>query len=252
MRNWKNWLFPLTTCLIVLGLAVLPLWLSLRADGTLTGVVHSEELREDSNFPARAPELPERIRLLAMEESRPDTLTIMERELEDVQLEEAASDAGKELRSLADAGILPPEAAEEFAGNFSGRRLYVRSQTDLSSASFLHLDAWEKERDVYFSVYLDGETGQALAFQLSGYPMKKFSPDARKTGQAFLDRLGVSYTEKGLFEDGFLSLFHLEESQTEYYVQADPYGILTVYPQLDWAYLDQMEKNNSAAAGYDS
>ena len=64
MRNWKNWLAPILTCLTVAALALVPLRLSILRDGELTGAVHTEMLAEDSNFPAKPPELPRRLQLL--------------------------------------------------------------------------------------------------------------------------------------------------------------------------------------------
>ena len=70
------------TLLTVLALALLPPRLSALGDGALLGGVHSEELGEDSNFPARPPDLPGRIELLATQQTAPERLTIAEQVLE--------------------------------------------------------------------------------------------------------------------------------------------------------------------------
>ena len=82
MRNWKNWLAPIFTCLTVVALALLPLRLSMLQDKTLTGTVHTEPLAEDSNFPAKPPELLRRLQLLAQQREFAETLTIIGQELE--------------------------------------------------------------------------------------------------------------------------------------------------------------------------
>lgn len=243
MRNWKNWLFPLLTCLIALGLALLPLRLSIREDSRLTGVVHSEELREDSNFPAKVPELPGRIRLLAQSQSIPDALTIMDKTLENAALEEAAAQSIRELQRLTDAGILP----EKLTGSldeFSGSRLYLRNQSDLSSASFLNINAYNVDSGAYFWLVLDGETGKLLSLELNGWAMGKFSEaNSLEIGRLFLDGLGLTYTEK-IYEKGIISVFSLPEIQAQYFVQTFFYDGLSITPQVDWELLDQMTRDD--------
>ncbi len=251
MRDWKNWLFPLLTCLIALGLALLPLRLSLREDSRLTGVVHCEELQEDSNFPAKVPDLPGRIRLLAQMRSVPDALTIMDQYLEAAALEEAAAQVRKELQRLSDAGILPEMLAESI-DEFSGSRVYLRNQSDLSSASFLNMNAFNVDLGAYFQLVLDGETGQMLSLELNGWNMGKFSnANSLEIGRLFLDGLGLTYTEK-TYEKGIISVFSLPEIQAQYFVQSFFYDGLFITPQVDWELLDQMAQDDNisiAASG---
>lgn len=258
MRNWKNWLLPVLTGLTVAVLALLPLELSVREDGRLSGVVHSEALREDSNFPAKVPDLPGRIRLLAQAESIPDALNVMDQALEDAALDEAAEQARTELRRLAAAGVLPEESIEGLT-EFSGVRLYLRNRSDLSSASFLELNAFSEKQDVSFCLFLDGETGRALALNLYGYPVIKLPARASKIGHAFFSGWDVDYTELEETKGSSLTtLFFLPESEAQYVVRIYD-DELNIYPGVDWALLEAMARENElsdaavrAAIGYDN
>lgn len=256
MRNWKNVFFPLLTCLIALGLALLPLQLSIQEDGQLSGVVHSEALGEDSNFPAKVPELAGRVRLLAQLQSLPDALTVMDQELEGAALDEAAGQVREELRRLAAAGVFPEAAAENLT-DFSGNRVYVRNRSDLSSASFLEMNVCSESEGTLFWLFLDGETGQALALHLYGIPMKKYPARALEIGKAFMEGWDVKYTElKELGESALTAMFFLPESQAQYVV--DIYAEeLYINPGVDWALLEKMARENElsdavtdAALGY--
>ena len=127
MRNWKNWLAPILTGLTVVALALLPLRLSTLQDERLTGTVHTEPLAEDSNFPAKPPELPRRLLLLAQQRELADTLTIIGQELEGAALTESTELGRRELADLVVSGVLPkyldPDNAELFAG-----KVYLRDQ----------------------------------------------------------------------------------------------------------------------------
>lgn len=189
LRNWKNWLFPGLTLLIVAGLAVLPLWLSASQDGRLTGVVHAEELGEDSNFPARPPDLPGRIWLLVQRNSMPENLTIVDQELEGTELDRASGQVRTELRRLEETGVLP-EGFTESLESFNGNRVYLRDQSDLSSAAFLEMNAYSQKRSAGLWAYLDGESGQILSLDVYSMLLAKGPTDAETVGWMFLDGLG--------------------------------------------------------------
>ena len=157
MRNWKNWLAPILTGLTVVALALLPLRLSALQDERLTGTVHTEPLAEDSNFPAKPPELPRRLQLLAQQRELADTLTIIGQEVEGSALAENIRLARGELANLAEAGVLPREIDPDIAELFASK-LYLRDQTDLSAAGFVELSGYDKASGEYRSLVLDAET----------------------------------------------------------------------------------------------
>ena len=190
-RNWKNGLFPLLTCLTVAGLTLLPLRLSVLEDRRLTGVVHSEELGEDSSFPARTPDLPGRLWLLAQRNSLPEHLTIVEQILEREELDRTAALALAGLRELEESGVLPEGLTGDIEG-FSGSRMFLRDQSDLSSASFVEISTYAQKTADYLRLCLDGESGRILSLEVYSILLAKNLTDAETVGQTFLDGLGCA------------------------------------------------------------
>lgn len=230
MRNWKNWLAPILTGLTVVALALLPLRLSVLRDGELTGRIHTEELAEDSNFPARPPELPRRLQLLAQRRELADRLTVIGQELEGRALAENAELARGELAALVEAGVLP-EALNSDDVQLFGSKLYLRDQTDLSSAGFVNLGGYDKASGEYRSLVLDAETGLLVDLELDCAWILKDPPDAAEAGAAFLDRLGVEYQ---LVDSSALwACFRLQGAPVLYYAAID-HSILRIGPWLDW------------------
>lgn len=232
MRNWKNWLAPILTGLTVVALALLPLRLSVLRDGELTGRIHTEELAEDSNFPARPPELPRRLQLLAQQRELADSLTVIGQELEGRALAENAELARGELAALVEAGVLPGALNSDDVQLF-GSKLYLRDQTDLSSAGFVNLGGYDKSSGEYRSLVLDAETGLLVELELVCTRILEEPLDAAEVGAAFLDRLGAEYQ---LVENNRSSLrakFRLSGAPVLYYAAID-HSILQIGPWLDW------------------
>lgn len=246
MRNWKNWLAPILTGLTVVALALLPLHLSILQDAALTGTVHAEDLAENSNFPAKPPEMLRRIHLLAQFEEQPDILTIVGQALEGSALAENLELARRELAALTDAWVLPesinPDNAELFAS-----KLYLRDQTDLSSAGFVNLGGYDKASGEYRSLVLDGEAGQLLELKINYQSVLSTGPDPAELGAAFLDRLGVEY-EMILYEEAFSAGFRLRDTPVVYLVTQSRHS-LSITPELDWEALD-LSQGQSAALGF--
>lgn len=246
MRDWKNRFAPLFTCLMVLALALLPLRLSLLRDESLTGTVHAEELAADSNFPARPPELPMRLQLLARQlEGAPDAVTIISQTLEGEALNRAARQAGGELEELVRAGVLPGEVTA-YGGTLSGRRVYLRDQTDLSSAGFLELNACNGRTGEHLNLCLDGETGRLVALEMDIRLVSKSGLNPAALGETLLDRLGLAYTR---IPNDFASAagFRLSDSRTLYWVIRD-WNTLRLTPQVDWEAATVSTPANSGAA----
>lgn len=246
MKNWKNWLAPILTGLTVVALALLPLRLSILRDQRLAGAVHTEPLSEDSNFPAKPPELTRRLQLLAQRRELPDSLTFIGQELEGGVLAENTELARAELANLIKAGGLPgemdPANAELFAGKF-----YLRDQVDLSSAGFVELSGFNKTPEEYRSLILDAETGLLVGLEVDSVWIWKNPTDAAEIGAVFLDRLGVEYqlTE----QDGSLwACFRLSGAPVLYYVTIGR-TTLHIGPWLDWESLD-LSQSQSDAMGF--
>lgn len=248
MRDWKNWLLPLLTCLVVVCLAVLPLRLSILRDQGFTSAVHTEDLGEHSNFPAKPPELPGRLWLLAQLNSFPDTLTIVDQAIEDEELEKLRPEILTELEALEAAGILP-EGLGERLGEFTGARIYLRDQIDLSSAAFWQLSAMDAETEEYLSVYLDRETGRTAALNFWSYRLRKVAKlSPAEAGMALLDRLEADY-EVSREESGEITVLRLTESRVLYTI-LDLGTYLRIIPDVDLAVLE--ERDRALAYGMDS
>lgn len=242
MRNWKNWLAPILTCLTVTALALLPLRLSTLRDGELTGAVHTEMLAEDSNFPAKPPELIRRLQLLAQQREQADSLTIIGQELEGRVLTENAELARSELAALVEAGVLP-DALDSDNAQLFGSKLYLRDQTDLSSAGFVNLGGYDKASGEYRSLVLDAETGLLVDLELDCAWILKEPLDAAEAGAAFLDRLGVAYQ---LVDSNHLwACFRLSGAPVLYYAVIG-HTTLRIGPWLDWEALDRSGVRDAA------
>lgn len=243
MRNWKNWLAPILTCLTVVALALLPLRLSILRDGELTGTVHTEALAEDSNFPAKPPELVRRLQLLAQQREQADSITIIGQELEGQALTENAELARGELAALVAAGVLP-DALDSDNAQLFGSKLYLRDQTDLSSAGFVNLGGYDKASGEYRSLVLDAETGLLVDLELDCAWILKEPLDAAEAGAAFLDRLGAAYQ---LVDNSPLwACFRLQGAPVLYYATIGR-TTLRIGPWLDW---ESPELSQGAALGF--
>ena len=224
--------------LTVAALALLPLRLSTLEDGRLTGAVHAEALAEDSNFPAKPPDLPGRIWLLVQWLETPENLTVMGQELEGADRDRAM----EQLReALADLGsLLSPEAAAALAeadgDSWEWSRYYLRDQTDLSSASFVMASTYDKGRRVSLSATMDGESGHlvGLAFRsVDGVPC---DASARELGEAILDRLGLEHVPEQGFD--FSAYFRLPDCKSLFWVVKD-WNELDFNFTLDWSAVDE-------------
>ena len=140
MKKWKNRLLPIFTCLVVLGVALLPQRLSELRDHTLMETVHTEKLT-DNWLLARPLSLAERIELLTLWSDEPERFTVVTQELSVKMAPEEIlalqTQVWKELKSLADAGIFPDEMLQEETSDLSGERTSVRLSDDLRSTTFL-------------------------------------------------------------------------------------------------------------------
>lgn len=242
MRNWKNWLFPILTCLTVAALALLPLRLSTLRDGQLTGTVHAEELPADSNFPFKPPDLPGRIWLLVQWQEIPDNLTIMAQELEGSERDREIQRLREALEILAD--ILPPETADRLINidgdSWDWTRFYLRDQTDLSSASFTEAFTSAERERLSLSVTLDGESGQLLSLMFVDKKTIWYTLSPQKLGETLLDRMGLKYElADSLFAEKIYgwATFRLAECKS-WFMVSQLENNLSFRFHLDWEAVD--------------
>lgn len=243
MRDWRNWLLPLLTCLIVFVLALLPLKLSTLQDNSLTGTVHSEELTADGGFPAKPPDLAGRIWLLAQSEELEDNLSCISYLLEDdLELQEARSLMDFEIKGLQLARVFPSNLSS-FPDSFTAVRTSLRDQTDLSSTQFLFAFARDTVGGCTLSMQLDLEAGRAVSLRLYSPALPRYLSSAQDLGQAFLDRLGLTYE---LLEetDGDM-IFRLPEQLYLCYNVYLSWDTLTIHPGVGWAAMEDAASSES-------
>lgn len=247
MRNWKSGLFPILTVLTVMALALLPLRLSTLEDGRLTGTVHAEPLTADNNFPAKPPELPGRIWLLAQWQEMPENITIMSQELEGADRDQAMERLREALAELGD--LLSPEAASLLAeadgSSWDWFRYYLRDQTDLSSASFIEVTTYDKARRITLSAVLDGESGQILHLVFHSVEGVLCDASALELGEAILDRLGLEHIPEQDFDAS--ACFRLPDCRSLFWVVKE-WNELDFRFTLDW---DAVDGETAAAYGHE-
>lgn len=194
MTGKRTSLFLLLAALTVPALALLPPRLSLLGDET--GVVHTEALGENSNFPIKPPNLPGRVWLLVQWQQSSGSVTIVEQSVEETAArEEAERQVRAALAELTEVGVLPA-GQPDFEEGFAISRLYLRDQADLSSAGFWLVENRD-QKECALSMALDLETGQALTFRLAGPHVFMDDLTPQEMGRRFLDRLGLESSPPG-------------------------------------------------------
>ena len=194
MKKWKNWLLPIFTCLVVLCAVLLPQRLSELRDRALLGAVHTEELTDD-RLPVRPLSLTERLELLFLLQSEPESFTVVTQDLSAKMTPEEMpalqTQVWEELKSLVEAGVLSEAMLPEDLSILSGERTSVRLSEDLRGATVLHLKVVDKRKGPDLSIILDADTGHAIALRVFFPISEPLAATATDIGNAFMDRLGI-------------------------------------------------------------
>lgn len=217
MSKVKLWFLPILTCAVMLAAVILPQRLSLWRDEALLNTLHTEELQAENALPTRPLSLPEQMALVSLFEADGDSLTSVTQELgQDSQVEAMVR---TELERLCSNGILAPELLPEDLSNFFSYRVYLRMPGTISGASFLVMEGYSKQENIYFSLLLNEEDGYALRLELSHPAIQKFIGEPLDIGTAFLDRLGVENTCVGY--GPYDAVFTTPDSTLEYMVSME-------------------------------
>ena len=194
MKKWKNWLLPIFTCLVVLCAVLLPQRLSELRDRALLGAVHTEELTDD-RLPVRPMSLTERLELLFLLQSEPESFTVVTKDLSAKMTPEEMpalqTQVWEELKGLVEAGVLSEEMLPEDLSRLSGERTSVRLSEDLRGATVLQLGVVDRWKGPDLSIVLDADTSHAIALQVFSPISEPLSATATDIGKAFMDRLGI-------------------------------------------------------------
>lgn len=97
----------------------------------------------------------------------------------------------EELKGLVEAGIILEEMMPEDISRLSGERISVRLSEDLRGTTFLQLGVMDKWKGPDLFIFLDADTGHAIALQVFFPTSERLSTTAADIGKAFLDRLGI-------------------------------------------------------------
>ena len=164
MRVIKKWLFPVLTCLIALGAAVLPPYLSEVRDARQFGQVHTEELSADPLPVREAWDLLDRLELYARWYTNSEIIP----SFQTPEMDEALNTrlAVQALMSLEQAGVIPGHRLP--VKQASVNRILLWNPAD-SMDSQTPVEFWKAAGDLgdgSFWVTLDGESGLPLELHL--------------------------------------------------------------------------------------
>lgn len=174
MKWVKKWLFPVLTCLIVAGAAVLPPYISQIRDAGLLGQVHTQALAADALPVREAPELLDRLALYARWCS-PSEIIPSFQSPETEYVETAERVTREALEKLADGGVLPGQAVWDLADGAA--RLEITSWShillwdpDVGIAQQEPISFWAVTGDLgRGSVWMDIDAESGLPLRLSLY-----------------------------------------------------------------------------------
>lgn len=162
MKLVKKYLFPILTCLIVAGVAVLPPYISQLRDEGQFGQIHAEELAADV-LPAQEPlDLLERLKLYARWRTPSETVPSFQTSETDVDL------AALVLEGLVEADVIPSQLLWDSVGQADARRILLWNPTD-SMSNQTPVEFWRVNiylGDGSLSVDLDGDSGRPVCLKL--------------------------------------------------------------------------------------
>lgn len=153
MKLIKKWLFPILTCLIIVGAAVLPPYISQVRDSKQFGQIHAEELNADILSAREPPDLLERLELYARWCTPTETIPSFQNPETDVDLAEQA------LERLVQAGVIPGHLLWDSVEQADATRLLLWNPTD-SMGNQTPIEFWRVKvylGDRSLSMDLDGE-----------------------------------------------------------------------------------------------
>ena len=162
MKLVKKWLFPILTCLIVMGAAVLPPYISQLRDEGQFGQIHAEELAADV-LPVQEPlDLLERLKLYARWYTNSEIIPSFQIPEMDVDL------ATQTLEHLAQAGVIPRYLLRDSVEQAYANCILLWNPTD-SMGNQTPIKFWRVKvylGDRSLSMDLDGESGLPLYLNL--------------------------------------------------------------------------------------
>lgn len=170
MKLVKKWLFPVLTCLIVVGAAVLPQRFSQARDARQFGQVHTEKLEAETLPAYEPPSLLERMELYARWSVRAETIPSFQTPaMYEENSQETQDLARKALDRLAQAEVIPSHLLNSSLTITSMDRILLWDPTD-DVGRREPVEFWQVMADLgdgSFWARIDSESG--LLFELSLY-----------------------------------------------------------------------------------
>lgn len=162
MKLMKKWLFPILTCLIIVGAAVLPPYISQVKDSEQFGRIHAEELNMDTLPIREPPDLLKRLELYARWRTPAETIPSVQNPEMNVGLTEQA------LEYLVQTDVIPGHLLWDSVEQADAKRILLWNPTD-SMGSQTPIEFWRVKvylGDRSLSMDLDSETGLPLFLNL--------------------------------------------------------------------------------------
>lgn len=162
MRLVKNWLFPVLTCLIVVGAAVLPPYVSWARDQAQFGQIHVDEMDAESLPVWEAPDLLERLELYARWHTTEETIPSFQTSVMEKVLAERA------LNSLAQAGVISINLLENPLERMNMSRILLWNPSDRRGLQ-QPVEFWRVSLELgegSITMDVDGESGLPLSLNL--------------------------------------------------------------------------------------
>lgn len=231
MKLVKKWLFPILTCLIVAGAAVLPAYISQVRDGRQFAQIHTSELNADALPVWEGRDLLERLELYARWSTNPtEIIPSFRTQTEPVEVELADAELAEQaLIYLTQAGVLPDYLFEFPLESPNITRVLLWDPADSisgrNSAEYCSVAAdWGKG---HLWVVIDRESGLPLKLNLTDYNMAQWLEykdpvTLPAMAERFFELLGLKaeHTETHLPSDtaSWEHCFVIEGTEIEYWI----------------------------------
>lgn len=161
MKLVKNWLFPVLTCLIVVGAAFLPPYVSWARDQAQFGQIHVDEMGVESLPVWETPDLLERLELYVRWHTTEETIPSFQTPVTERALAEQA------LERLAQAGVISANLLQNPLERISMNRILLWNLEDRMGQQ--PVEFWRVSFELgegSMTMDVDGESGLPLALSL--------------------------------------------------------------------------------------
>lgn len=247
MKLVKKWLFPVLTCLIVAGAAVLPPHISQLRDVRLFGQVQTQELAADGLPVYQPPSLGDRIELYACRLSKDRPVFSFEDSFYFEQHLQEREELTQSMEALLiEAGLIPKWVFQEdpFTDLTITRFLLWSPAEDgaVQEPITFYTIKWanyDKRHNKLLSVDVDAESGLPIYLMIFDTNISQWLPYQVEPLQAlagrYFDLLGMDAQELGTGGSEIWRAFEyeLDGTQVHYNATREPTAV-TIAPDLNW------------------